>query len=310
MQAHSTSGTSTAWQEPAAHRKKTPGACERCRERRVKCNGCQPCDQCLKRDFLCSYTFVPACGNEALYEKLDLVLSRLDRVEEALSQSAKSWEPVRPLLPTWTQRNGQAQLNSQSGCFEYYGGTSAFVVASSLQKRMRHLDDVPCNKKPSKVRRVHESRWTTTTAAQDPQDIDLQELTGFCDYVVPPSELHHRRTLREDVADRHLDSFFHTIHIFLPLFDEARFRDIYRAVRPFFGDNRLFVPRFDRQNRPQLICLLYAVLALGALYEDEQDDSSSWASWYFVQAQELLGRYLDAINVELVQAAMLMVCDL
>jgi hypothetical protein len=49
------------------------------------------------------------------------------------------------------------------------------------------------------------------------------------------------------------------------------------------------------------------VLALGALYEDEHEDSSSWASWYFAEAQEMLGRLLMASNIQLVQASTLLV---
>jgi hypothetical protein len=51
------------------------------------------------------------------------------------------------------------------------------------------------------------------------------------------------------------------------------------------------------------MCLLYAVLALGALYENDQADSSAWASWYFAEAQSMLGRLLDANNLALIQAA-------
>ncbi|KIW23689.1 uncharacterized protein PV07_11869 [Cladophialophora immunda] len=307
MDQSTASMTLSASQGLNAVRKKTPGACEKCRERRVKCNGIQPCDQCLKKDFQCTYSFASTSGNEALSEKLDLVLSRLSRVEEALNQNAQLWNGHNAkILPAQKRRGGLAQLNPQSGCVEYYGGTSAFVVASSLGKRVRQLEEISSDCQPSKLRRGDLCRRIPGTSTKDMRELDLYEVTSFCDYVVPPTELHHHHSLREDVADRHLDNFFKTIHIFLPVFDEDRFRERYHAVRPLFGDNRLFTPKLSHQNQPQFVSLLYAVLALGALYEDEKDDSSSWASWYFVQAQEILGRYLDAIDIQLVQAAMLM----
>ena len=115
------------------------------------------------------------------------------------------------------------------------------------------------------------------------------------------------RSLQRDVADRHLTSFFRTIHIFLPLFDASNFKEKYAALRPLFGDHRLFIPTQQNPNQQQCLCLLYSVFALGALYEDGKEDSSIWASWYFAEAQEMLGRLMDAVNLELVQAAMLMV---
>jgi hypothetical protein len=92
------------------------------------------------------------------------------------------------------------------------------------------------------------------------------------------------------------------------MFDASNFRQRYTTLRSLFGDHRLFVPTQQNPNQQQFLCLLHAVLALGALYEDEREDSSSWASWYFAEAQEMLGRLIDAVNLELVQAAMLMVC--
>lgn len=87
------------------------------------------------------------------------------------------------------------------------------------------------------------------------------------------------------------------------MLDQTRFRSIYSSLRKFLGDKRLIFATNDDSRRPQFICLLYAVLALGALYEDDEDDSPVWASWYFGEAQSMLGRLLGASNLELTQAA-------
>lgn len=187
------------------------------------------------------------------------------------------------------------------------GGTSTFVIASSLGKRIRQLEEEIDVSTPYKQIRLDRLMQPTTGRVQDFETLGLNDLTGFCDYIVPPNALRHHRCLREDIADRHLDNFFRTIHIFLPIFDVQTFRTKYAAVRSLFGDNRLFVLTQDTRDRQQFLCLLYAVLALGALYEHDKVDSSSWASWYFAEGQEMLGRLLDAVNLELVQAAMLMV---
>lgn len=82
-----------------------------------------------------------------------------------------------------------------------------------------------------------------------------------------------------------------------------RFKSRYNALRKFFGDKRLVYATMEDSNRPQFVCLLYAILALGALYEDDQEDSPTWASWYFAEAQSMLGRLLDASNLDPTQAA-------
>jgi hypothetical protein len=176
-----------------------------------------------------------------------------------------------------------------------------------LGKRIKQLEEGIDSLPPQKRLRIG-TRLPVAEQSQDMESMGLNDLTGFCDYEIPSNAiLRQHRYLRSDVADRHIDCFFQTIHIFLPIFDVGKFREKYYALRSLFGDNRLFVLNQDSHNRQQFLCLLYAVLALGALYDDEEGDNSSWASWYFAEAQEILGRLLGAVNFELVQAAMLMV---
>jgi hypothetical protein len=113
--------------------------------------------------------------------------------------------------------------------------------------------------------------------------------------------------LRGHITDRHVESFFHTIHNFLPILDVNRFRAKYGELRRHFDGNQLFTLNRGDQNISQFLCLLYAVLALGAQYENDKEDSLLWASWYFAETQKLLARLLDAVTLELVQAAMFMV---
>ncbi|KAM6505383.1 hypothetical protein FSOLCH5_014603 [Fusarium solani] len=210
--------------------------------------------------------------------------------------------------PPERRSSGVAQLNEQTGCFEYYGQTSTFMIASFLDKRLRQLDDVLEGNPPAKRRRNDPAAGQQGPTGEGSDSLGLEGLTGFCDYVVPLNDLRGDRYLRETVADRHIDSFFRTIHIFLPILDPRAFRTRYESLRQLFGDRRLFLATLDDPRRPQFVCLLYAVLALGALYENERDDSSSWASWYFAEAQEMLGRLLNSSNIQLVQAATLLVC--
>ncbi|KAH6954214.1 hypothetical protein DER45DRAFT_615545 [Fusarium avenaceum] len=103
------------------------------------------------------------------------------------------------------------------------------------------------------------------------------------------------RFLNESIADRHVNSFFGSIHILIPILNPTAFKAQYVSLRQLLGDGRLSIPTQEDPTRPQFVCLMYAVLALGALYEDEQEDSSSWAQWYFSRAQGMLGRLLNAM---------------
>ncbi|CAG9950245.1 unnamed protein product [Clonostachys rosea f. rosea IK726] len=278
------------------------------------CNGFQPCDQCTKKEVQCVFAFAPLTtnsGNEALMEKLDLVLSRLDRLEEEVGRQADALRnnqlQVKQQQYHFRRRSsGVAQLNQQTGCFEYYGQTSTFTIASCLGKRLNQPEDVSNDSTSSNDRREHSIVGHQPHSRKRPRTLDLDELTSFCDYVVPLHGLRSDRYLRENITDRHVDSFFRAIHVLLPILDPAAFKARYGSLRHLFGDRRLFLTTPDDPTRPQFVCLLFSVLALGALYEDEHEDSSSWASWYFAEAQEMLGRLLMASNIQLVQASTLL----
>lgn len=179
------------------------------------------------------------------------------------------------------------------------GRTSNFQIASTLGKTFDRRDEAGTGSSSRKRRSDPSPPDSPSTAYRT---LDLDELTSFCDYVIPPHALRGDRRLH--IADRHLENFFNTIHIFLPILDQAHLRSRYNKLRKLFGDKRLAFATSGDPNRSQFACLLYSILALGALYEDGQDDSCAWASWYFAEAQSMLGRLLDASNLDLTQAAM------
>jgi hypothetical protein len=190
----------------------------------------------------------------------------------------------------------------------YLGRTSTFVLASSLGKRLRQLEEATDVAQHKRQRASSDGRILAHHRTPV-ESLGLDKLLGHYDYVMPHNtSLRRHRSLQKCIADRHLSNFFSTIHIFLPIFDMDIFNDKYQRISSLFGDNLLYVASEDDKSRPHFLCLLYAVLALGALYEHGREDSSAWAAWYFSEAQNALGQLLDAVNLELVQAAMLMVC--
>lgn len=121
------------------------------------------------------------------------------------------------------------------------------------------------------------------------------------------SILEHRLPIRSEDAEKHIFSFFHTIHVYTPLLDEDDFREMYRCSGPHLTHAQLSQPVYGNDSRPQFVCLSYAVLALGALHEIGMEGSSPWAPRYFEIGKKLLGALLDSPTLSLVQAAIYLV---
>lgn len=183
------------------------------------------------------------------------------------------------------------------------GETSNIVIAKSLARRLEHCaDHIDPSSHDHDDGQVRARDWSAET-----DKFGMHTMLDSYDLVMPHNTAIRRyRTLQKDVADRHLENFFATIHIYFPIFDIPTFRAKYARLRDLFDSNLLFTSPSENQVQQQTLCLLYAVLALGVLYSDD-DDSLSWASWYFSEAQELFGRLFDAVSLELVQAGMFMV---
>ncbi|KIX92656.1 uncharacterized protein Z520_11685 [Fonsecaea multimorphosa CBS 102226] len=246
--------------------------------------------------------------DQQLIVALDLVLTRMDRLEQTVKNRSRP-ETVENLNEFHETQKWLAQLNKQTGCFEYYGRTSTFVVALALQKRIKQLEGGTDSPPPGKRLCIGPRAPPVIDHVQDASGLGLNDLTGFSDYVIPSNTtVRQQYRLRSQITDQHVESFFRTIHNFLPVLDVSRFRAKYGELRRLFDGTQAFTLGRGDQDGNQFLCLLYAVLALGAQYEDDKEDSPLWGSWYFAEAQKLLGRLLDAVTLELVQAAMFMAC--
>ncbi|OJJ82586.1 uncharacterized protein ASPGLDRAFT_59563 [Aspergillus glaucus CBS 516.65] len=287
-------------------RKKTVEACQKCREKRIKCNGKWPCESCCRKGYECSLKSTTQDDHIQLTNVMDQILTRLGRVEEIMQRKPEGFGINEghddALIKDGPKISSVTEVNPQTGCFEYYGETSNFFIAKSLARRLQHCaDHIYPSSRDQDDAQARVGNWSAET-----DKLGLHTMLDSYDLVMPHNTAIRRyQTLQKDVADRHLENFFATIHIYFPIFDIPRFRAKYSRLRDLFGSNLLFTSPRENQVQQQSLCLLYAVLALGALYADD-DDSSSWASWYFSEAQELLGRLFDAVSLELVQAGMFM----
>lgn len=183
-------------------------------------------------------------------------------------------------------------LNTSTGSVEFYGSTSILALARSLDNRLREFE----GEHRGFQTLLKKSRTTTRGL-----EVDLEGLFEHNDFVPAAWQPGNRWQLRKDVADGHVQSFFNTIHDYLPVLDVDVFMAAYRqfwAAPP--ADVECVAAR-------QAECLIYSVLAMGALYSDSGSDNAESAASYFSRAQDLLGRLFDAVSVETVQAALFIV---
>lgn len=67
-------------------------ACEHCRAHKVKCTGSLPCQRCIARSEICSYTAKEACQNSTNNTELETAESYGDRVQELHVEVTESEE--------------------------------------------------------------------------------------------------------------------------------------------------------------------------------------------------------------------------
>ena len=94
-----------------------------------------------------------------------------------------------------------------------------------------------------------------------------------------------------EILDRHIDSYFSTVHTLLPILHEGAFRKLYGV---FWRE----VERKESRKDEHYICrdaldagvmpLVFAVACHGALYSADTEDQREWARGYFVRARRWL----------------------
>lgn len=177
-------------------------------------------------------------------------------------------------------------FEDSTGSLAFYGPTSTFNILRSQYPHISRAANFDGDREgPQKKRRG---------AGYSPEDIysssDMTSTSGW--------------TFQEDLAERHIDCFFDKISDIIPVLNVPDFRSAYYSfLNP--GNASPSAPQNPRSRQRQ--CLVYSVLALGALYSETDRSGPEWAAEYFAKAQGLLGHLVGENCLELVQAAMLMV---
>lgn len=175
------------------------------------------------------------------------------------------------------------------GCLAFYGNTSTWNLLKSLSTYVSRAEDSDSgHEKPAKRRRGAEHSSIQYT----PETIYASAAT-----IVEGQEP------RDDMAAEHIKCFFDKVSHIVPVLDSSGFSSTYCSFLP----PSMLNPTTREPGILRKQCLVYSVLALGALYSEAGSSISDRAANHFFGAQSLLGRLLGHDCLDLVQAALFMV---
>lgn len=186
---------------------------------------------------------------------------------------------------------GVTMHTKHNGSLSFYGTTSTLDLLIPINESLECQGDSGHSNKRQK-RSGHESETASAILNGEIQDQiyasdDTQKAGGL--------------RLRESIADAHFASFLQTVNETIPVLEPSTLRTSYQE---FWSS-----PPSESQTPTsrQRQCLIYTVLAVGSIYSKAGPDDAEWASYYFAEAQSLVGTLFNVNSLYTVQAAMLMV---
>lgn len=182
--------------------------------------------------------------------------------------------------------------SEDNGSLSFYGITSTLNLLIPVE---RLLNDPQCDSEPPNKRQKRPGRESELTSAL------LNE--GLQDQIYATESIHKLRGLqiRERIADAHFDCFLESVNDAIPVLAPSTLRAAYEL---FWSSSP---SELETSTSRQRQCLIYSVLALGSLYSNTESDDFEWASYYFAEAQSLIGTLFNTNSLSTVQAAMMMV---
>ncbi|KAL4882395.1 hypothetical protein BJY04DRAFT_206975 [Aspergillus karnatakaensis] len=272
-------------------------ACERCRMRKVRCNGSQPCARCSEQTLTCQYrTGKPR-------SRARLPNPGLPRSSSASQEPSPSTSHTRPATtaaepsfgfsPAEWREGLQAGIEvpgSETRIFQYYGPSSHFAF---LQRVYERLD-----------RTAHESN---PVAALYPVPNGLRAW-GLHHLVFPaPPRLEHSKREEKSLAflprslgERFIRSYFNIVHPQMPILIRS---EIMNKWAQTWG------PPPRQAGRPLAREILLMVLAIGAVVSpvvgaDDLSLTDGWAE-FFAESVDIPMSALFESTLQLVHLLML-----
>ena len=154
---------------------------------------------------------------------------------------------------------GVSTFNESTKGTEYYGGTSTVALEALMQSQ----SDVP-----------------TGSVISLPLNAPQESIRK------PDIEFNL------DEARNFLDTYFNTIHAYIPVLHSAAFHQLFAA---HFGPHSL--KHDDNTKIAHAAPLLFSCLALGALYDYDRPDHLDWAKFFFAEAQKLARNSTAAVHL-------------
>ncbi|CAI7651891.1 unnamed protein product [Penicillium pancosmium] len=275
-------------------RRKTTEACDPCRTRKLKCDGLLPCQSCEKSKVECLYD--PSTGTNKITGGLDIINARVVELERAVfgertlqprntASISDSGQILDQNLP------GVTMYSQDNGSLSFYGTTSTLNLFIPVE---RLLNDPQCDSERPNKKQKRSDRESEATSAV---------LNGALqDQIYATNSIHKIGGLiiRERISDAHIDCFLGAVSDTIPVLAPSTVRAAYQKF--WSSSPSELETSLSRQRQ----CLIYSVLALGSLYSSKGPEGSEWASYYFTEAQGLIGTFFNTNSLETVQAAMMM----
>ncbi|VUC34023.1 unnamed protein product [Clonostachys rosea] len=308
-------------------RKQVSRACDWCRVRRIRCDNEQPCKACRQRGAQCTQNGGdgPRTLPQALRE-IDKLKARVRELESELAahksqpravaaitpvspsdqsspvQSVKSQvQHVAVVKPRW---EGIYVATARSDQPSYYGPSSIYYFVSRIGCYLGKALQQPHADKSFQTRGGSKNMHETDTP-DDHARQDSSEIVSGTD-----ARWGALRRVHEEAL---LKLFWEGYHCFMPIVDEAEFRQHYAS---------LWEPsRTTRKQSPLVDIILALCLQYGyafiprnathlADHDEAYGDSAVAGRWYYRRSQALLNADLESPSLTTVQCYLFSICYL
>ncbi|RAH45318.1 Zn(II)2Cys6 transcription factor [Aspergillus brunneoviolaceus CBS 621.78] len=239
-------------------------ACERCRSRKVRCDGHTPCAGCRPRNFPCIYRSATRPRRQGKRRLLD---SRSAISAENDPQTRLIRVPNDPVQFKRHRelRAGIGVSNVDTGSFQFYGPSSHFCFIQRMCQRI--------------ARSTHETIVTPNNAVPDGVRKWNLERFMFCVNGCQGTTGPHAAYISQEVGIGLIDSYFEILHPQIPVLNYSEIVDQWKSLWKPPAQQKL-----DKRNE-----ILFIVLAIGArvtIAAGQQETSllEGWADHFAAQA--------------------------
>lgn len=280
----------------AAPNWRIPKACQECRQRKIKCNGENPCKTCQLRRTPCIYREVIRqrrkknhdLGQSSHPAGERLGLDASSRPESMHSQAHREEPPL-----SFNNSVSATHMTSPSNKVQlYYGSTSHFALMHEIYRDLTAHQTGQSDHGPHG--RVEEA------------GAGLDMLSFRTIFFGIPAHPHkdssrgpngadpHIMFLSYDMARRFLDAFLSTLYGLLPIWPAEQFA---RHLGQVYGPQPP-----SRTDKHQSILIM--ALALGSLITE---DNRTWGDVLYEQVKASCSPFDDTVNIQTVQLFMFMI---